>query len=123
MFPARSLCPRLVEKPLGRVGDDPARGQIDGGNGGLGEGQKHGGALSRAADLQEQADRQRERARDSGQRDPVSPTGQPSPEKGLDAVVTNAINGLNAMPPKGMCFDCTDADLRAIVEYMIASSE
>ncbi len=47
----------------------------------------------------------------------------PRLEKGLDAVVANAINGLNTMPPKGLCFDCTDADLRAIVEYMIASSE
>jgi cytochrome c5 len=44
-------------------------------------------------------------------------------EKGLDAVVANAINGLNTMPAKGLCFDCTDADLRAIVEYMIESSK
>jgi cytochrome c5 len=46
----------------------------------------------------------------------------PRMEKGMDAVVTNAINGLNTMPPKGLCFDCTDDDLRAIVEYMVASS-
>jgi cytochrome c5 len=26
------------------------------------------------------------------------------------------------MPAKGLCFDCTDDDLRAIVEYMIDSS-
>ncbi len=44
-------------------------------------------------------------------------------EKGLDAVVANAINGLNTMPAKGLCFTCTDADLRAVVEYMIASSK
>ena len=43
-------------------------------------------------------------------------------EKGLDAVVQNAINGINTMPAKGLCFDCTDEDLRAIVEYMIESS-
>ena len=43
-------------------------------------------------------------------------------EKGLDAVVANAINGINTMPAKGLCFDCTDDDLRAIVEYMIDSS-
>ena len=46
----------------------------------------------------------------------------PRMEKGMDAVVTNAINGLNTMPPKGLCFDCTDADLRALVEWMVASS-
>ncbi len=44
-------------------------------------------------------------------------------EKGMDAVVLNAINGMNTMPAKGLCFDCTDDDLRAIVEYMLASSE
>ena len=43
-------------------------------------------------------------------------------EKGLDTVVQNAINGINTMPAKGLCFDCTDEDLRAIVEYMIESS-
>ena len=47
---------------------------------------------------------------------------QPRMEKGMDAVVTNSINGLNTMPPKGLCFDCTDDDLRAIVEYMVNSS-
>jgi len=48
---------------------------------------------------------------------------EPRLEKGMDAVVANAINGVNTMPPKGLCFDCTDADLRALVEWMIASSE
>ncbi len=47
---------------------------------------------------------------------------EPRLEKGLDAVVQNAINGINTMPAKGLCFDCTDEDLRAIVEYMIESS-
>ncbi len=46
----------------------------------------------------------------------------PRMEKGMDAVVTNAINGLNTMPPKGLCFDCNDDDLRAIVEYMVENS-
>ena len=47
---------------------------------------------------------------------------EPRLEKGLDAIVANAINGINTMPAKGLCFDCTDDDLRAIVEYMIDSS-
>ena len=38
--------------------------------------------------------------------------------KGIDTVMANVINGLNAMPPKGMCFDCSDDDLRALVDYM-----
>jgi len=47
----------------------------------------------------------------------------PRMEKGMDAVVANTINGVNTMPPKGLCFDCTDDDLRALVEYMVASSQ
>ncbi len=41
-------------------------------------------------------------------------------EKGMEAVMGNVINGFNAMPAKGMCMDCSDADLRAIVDFMIA---
>jgi len=48
---------------------------------------------------------------------------EPRLEKGFDTVVQNVINGMNTMPAKGLCFDCTDADLRAIVEYMLAASE
>ena len=47
---------------------------------------------------------------------------EPRLEKGLDAVVQNAINGVNTMPAKGLCFDCSDEDLRAIVEYMVDTS-
>jgi cytochrome c5 len=41
-------------------------------------------------------------------------------EKGMDAVMANVITGINAMPAKGLCMDCTDNELRAIVDYMIA---
>ena len=43
-------------------------------------------------------------------------------EKGLDAIVANAINGVNAMPAKGLCFDCNEDDIRALVEYMLKTS-
>lgn len=39
-------------------------------------------------------------------------------EKGMDAVMTNVISGINAMPPKGLCMTCTDENLRALVDYM-----
>ena len=39
-------------------------------------------------------------------------------EKGKDAVMANAIAGINAMPAKGMCMDCTDDELWASIEYM-----
>jgi len=44
-------------------------------------------------------------------------------EKGMDAVMVNVTNGLNAMPAKGLCFNCTDDDLKAVVEFMYAKSQ
>lgn len=44
-------------------------------------------------------------------------------EKGMDAVMNNVINGVNAMPAKGLCFNCTNEDLRAIVDYMVATAQ
>jgi len=33
--------------------------------------------------------------------------------------LVKAVNtGLNAMPPKGMCFDCSDEDYAALITYM-----
>jgi cytochrome c5 len=40
-------------------------------------------------------------------------------EKGLDTLVSHAINGFNAMPAKGGCGSCSDADIEAAVEYML----
>lgn len=45
-------------------------------------------------------------------------------EKGLDTLVKNTISGLNGiMPAKGLCVDCSDEQLKAIVEYMLENSE
>ena len=44
-------------------------------------------------------------------------------EKGMEAVMANVVNGVNAMPAKGLCFACTNEDLQAIVEYMYSSSQ
>lgn len=39
-------------------------------------------------------------------------------EKGMDAVMANVVNGVNAMPPKGLCMTCSDDNLQALVDYM-----
>jgi len=45
-------------------------------------------------------------------------------EKGLETLVQNTVNGLNGiMPARGLCTDCTDAQLKQIVEYMLESSQ
>lgn len=41
-------------------------------------------------------------------------------EKGMDAVMQNVINGIGAMPARGICNDCSDEQLRAIVDYMVS---
>ncbi|WP_339668989.1 c-type cytochrome [Dasania marina] len=42
----------------------------------------------------------------------------PRLEKGMDAMVHSVQNGLNAMPPKGMCMSCSADDFKALIEYM-----
>jgi cytochrome c5 len=37
---------------------------------------------------------------------------------GIDGLLANAISGLNSMPPKGTSNDCSDDELRAVIEKM-----
>ena len=39
-------------------------------------------------------------------------------EGGLDGLLAKAITGLNAMPPKGTCGECSDAALKAAIQKM-----
>lgn len=41
-------------------------------------------------------------------------------KKGMDVMVANVDKGMNAMPPKGMCFDCTAEQFEALINYMMA---
>jgi len=44
--------------------------------------------------------------------------------KGVPLLVQSTMDGVPpAMPPKGMCFDCTVAELTRVVEYMVSSSQ
>ena len=47
----------------------------------------------------------------------------PRIDKGMDTLVKHGIEGFNAMPPMGTCMDCSDAEIRAVVEYMVAESQ
>ena len=40
-------------------------------------------------------------------------------DKGIDTLTYNVKYGLNAMPAMGLCADCTDEELRAVVQYML----
>lgn len=43
--------------------------------------------------------------------------------KGTDALYTSALSGINMMPPKGGCADCSDDDIKAIVDFMVSKSQ
>tara|TARA_R110002072_G_scaffold269868_3_gene429479 strand:- start:19023 stop:19478 length:456 start_codon:yes stop_codon:yes gene_type:complete len=43
-------------------------------------------------------------------------------EAGFGTIVNNAINGVNAMPPRGMCATCSDDDIASLVEYLSGAS-
>ena len=42
--------------------------------------------------------------------------------KGVDALLSSVVNGLNAMPPKGGCATCSDAELKGAIEHMLSQS-
>ena len=43
--------------------------------------------------------------------------------QGIDVLNEHALKGLNAMPAKGACMDCSDDAIKAIVDYMVESSK
>ena len=43
--------------------------------------------------------------------------------QGIDTLYTNAIIGIRGMPPKGLCMDCSDAEIQAAVDYMVEGSQ
>ncbi len=47
----------------------------------------------------------------------------PRMEKGMEALLASVKNGLNAMPPMGMCFDCTDEEYMELITYMSTAAE
>jgi len=49
---------------------------------------------------------------------------EPRIAKGMDALYTSTYEGLNGvMPVRGTCMDCSDEELRATVDYMVAAAE
>ena len=46
---------------------------------------------------------------------------KPRLAKGMETLLLNAKQGINAMPAKGMCADCTDTDLKALIIFMASA--
>lgn len=43
---------------------------------------------------------------------------QPRLEKGMDVLLQNVSRGTGAMPPKGLCMDCSNDEFNALIKYM-----
>ena len=43
--------------------------------------------------------------------------------KGVEVLYTGAIGGIGGMPAKGLCFDCTDEEIKGAVDHMLAGSQ
>ena len=43
----------------------------------------------------------------------------PRISKGMDALMASTLNGINAMPAKGLCMSCSDDELNDAVIYMV----
>ncbi len=46
---------------------------------------------------------------------------EPRIAKGIDVLMANTLNGINVMPPKGTCMNCSEAELQAAVDYMLGA--
>ncbi len=46
----------------------------------------------------------------------------PRREKGMPTLLKHAIEGLNAMPPRGMCSNCSDDEIQAAIQFMLDNS-
>ena len=42
--------------------------------------------------------------------------------KGIDGLLSSAINGIGVMPPRGGCNSCSDEELKLAIEHMIPQS-
>ena len=64
---------------------------------------------------------------------PMIPLGAPKPklskdwlprlEQGLDVLFKHTNEGVRAMPPRGGCFECTDAQLMLAIKALLPSEE
>ncbi|WP_415883271.1 c-type cytochrome [Neptuniibacter sp. QD29_5] len=43
--------------------------------------------------------------------------------QGIDALYATADKGKGQMPPRGLCMDCTDGELKAAIQYMVDNSK
>jgi cytochrome c5 len=50
-------------------------------------------------------------------------TWKPRADKGMEALLATAKSGINAMPPMGTCMDCSDNEMKAVIQYMLDNAQ
>ena len=48
---------------------------------------------------------------------------KPRMDKGMETLIASVRNGLGAMPPTGLCADCTDEELTALITFMASPAQ
>ena len=48
---------------------------------------------------------------------------EPRLAQGVDALYSNAVNGIRGMPAKGLCMDCSADEIHAAVDYILENSK
>lgn len=48
---------------------------------------------------------------------------KPHIAKGMDTLLKDAIKGIGAMPPRGICTNCSDEELQHTIQYMVDKSQ
>jgi cytochrome c5 len=48
---------------------------------------------------------------------------EPRMAKGMDVLVGTVKKGMNAMPPTGLCGNCSDEEYEALIEFMAAPAK
>ncbi len=43
--------------------------------------------------------------------------------KGMESLLATAISGVGAMPPRGLCADCSDEELQGAIQHMLDSAK
>lgn len=43
--------------------------------------------------------------------------------QGMESLLANAISGIKAMPPRGLCADCSDEELQGAIQHMLDSAK
>jgi len=114
--------------PVGQVcllGEECAQGQAAASNGGAAAG---GAAAGGEFDVAATFDQNCAMCHNTGmagapRRDDTAHWEARLADAGFDTMVTNAINGVNAMPPRGMCTTCSDENIAELVRYLSGTEE